>query len=68
MRCHLGVCLDTCHSALQFEDPLESLRAYRDEGIRISKIQLSAALGCTGAARRLGRRSSLSPNRSICIR
>jgi hypothetical protein len=48
MRCHLGVCLDTCHSALQFEDPLESLRAYRDEGIRISKIQLSAALAAQG--------------------
>ena len=44
MRCHLGVCLDTCHAALQFEDPLASLRAYRAEGIRISKIQISAAL------------------------
>ena len=44
MRCHLGVCLDTCHAALQFEDPLECLRAYRAEGIRISKIQISAAL------------------------
>jgi hypothetical protein len=48
MRCHLGVCLDTCHAALQFENPLESLRAYRGEGIRISKIQLSAALAAPG--------------------
>ncbi|MEQ1861343.1 MAG: metabolite traffic protein EboE [Chthoniobacteraceae bacterium] len=44
VRRHLGVCLDTCHVALQYEDPLEALRAYRAAGIRISKIQLSAAL------------------------
>jgi len=44
MRRHLGVCFDTCHSALQFEDLHESLQAYQAAGIRISKIQLSAAL------------------------
>ncbi len=44
MRRHLGVCFDTCHVALQYEDLAESLRAYRDAGIRISKVQLSAAL------------------------
>jgi len=41
---HLGVCFDTCHVALQFEEPADALRAYRDAGILISKIQLSAAL------------------------
>lgn len=44
VRRHLGVCFDTCHVALQFEDLAESLRAYQKEGIRISKVQLSAAL------------------------
>ena len=44
MRQHLGVCFDTCHVALQGEDLTESLRAYKAEGIRISKVQLSAAL------------------------
>ena len=44
IRRHLGVCFDTCHVALQGEDLTESLRAYQFEGIRISKIQLSAAL------------------------
>jgi hypothetical protein len=44
MRRHLGVCFDTCHVALQFEDLLEAWRAYRAAGIRISKVQLSAAL------------------------
>ena len=49
MRRHLGVCFDTCHVALQFEDPLEALRTYRREGIRVSKVQLSAALMTGGA-------------------
>jgi sugar phosphate isomerase/epimerase len=44
IRHHLGVCLDTCHVALQFEDPAESLRRYASEGIRVPKIQISSAL------------------------
>ena len=44
VRRHLGVCLDTCHVALQFESPLDALRRYRAAGIRVSKIQISAAL------------------------
>jgi hypothetical protein len=44
MRRHLGVCFDTCHVALQFEEPADSLKAYLAEGIRISKVQLSSAL------------------------
>src|SRR5438876_11336987 len=35
LRRHIGVCFDTCHVALQFEDPLEALRTYRSEGLRI---------------------------------
>jgi hypothetical protein len=48
LRRHLGVCFDTCHVALQFENPYDALKAYRDAGIRISKIQLSAALAGPG--------------------
>jgi sugar phosphate isomerase/epimerase len=44
IRHHLGVCLDTCHVALQFEDPGECLRRYEAEGIRVPKIQISSAL------------------------
>lgn len=40
----IGVCLDTCHAALAFEDPLDALTAYRAAGVRVAKIQLSAAL------------------------
>ena len=44
IRHHLGVCLDTCHTALQFEEPGESLRRYEAAGIRVPKIQISSAL------------------------
>ncbi len=44
LRRHLGICFDTCHVALQYEDLHASLLAYRDAGIRISKVQISAAL------------------------
>ncbi|TAN35981.1 MAG: sugar phosphate isomerase [Verrucomicrobia bacterium] len=48
VRRHLGVCLDTCHAAVQFESPLMALRRYRAAGIHVSKIQLSAALDVKG--------------------
>jgi hypothetical protein len=44
IRHHLGVCLDTCHAALQFENPAESLCQYESAGIRVPKIQISSAL------------------------
>ncbi len=40
----LGVCFDTCHMSLQFEDLKKSVSDLVAHGIRISKIQLSAAL------------------------
>jgi hypothetical protein len=46
LRRHIGVCFDTCHVAMQFEDPLEALQTYTRHGIRISKVQVSAALEC----------------------
>lgn len=50
LRRHIGVCLDTCHVALQFENPAEAVRAYQRAGIRISKVQLSAALAAKPSA------------------
>jgi hypothetical protein len=44
LRRHVGVCFDTCHVAVQFEDVAESFCRYRSAGILISKVQLSAAL------------------------
>ena len=46
LRNHLGVCFDTCHIALQYEDLSESLKSLRTADILISKIQLSAAIRC----------------------
>jgi len=44
IRHHVGVCLDTCHAALQFEEPAEVLRQYEAASIRVPKIQISSAL------------------------
>ncbi len=40
----LGINYDTCHFAVEFEDCRESLDAFRDAGLRISKVHLSNAL------------------------
>lgn len=44
VRRHLGVCFDTCHLALQFEDLVEAWKKLKSAGIRISKVQVSNAL------------------------
>lgn len=44
IRRHLGICLDTCHAAVEFETPLESLASLNSAGIRIAKVQASAGL------------------------
>jgi sugar phosphate isomerase/epimerase len=41
---HLGVNYDTCHFALQFEEPADAITRLRHHGIRLSKIHLSNAL------------------------
>ncbi|MEM6290036.1 MAG: metabolite traffic protein EboE [Myxococcota bacterium] len=44
LRTHLGVCLDTCHAAIEFEDPLEAPARLKDAGIRLGKVQVTAGL------------------------
>jgi sugar phosphate isomerase/epimerase len=44
VRRHLGICLDTCHAAVEFEDANESLDLLEKAGIVIGKIQLSSGL------------------------
>ena len=41
---HLGVNYDTCHLAVEFEEPAEVLKRFKDHRIRISKLHLSSAL------------------------
>lgn len=41
---HVGVCLDTCHLAVSFADPAAAVARIADAGIRVVKVQASAAL------------------------
>jgi sugar phosphate isomerase/epimerase len=40
----LGVCLDTCHLAVQFEDPAEALQRLATAGVPVVKVQASCAI------------------------
>jgi hypothetical protein len=41
---HLGVNYDTCHLAVEYEDPLEAIERFRQHQIKLSKVHLSSAL------------------------
>jgi sugar phosphate isomerase/epimerase len=44
LRDHLGVCLDLCHAAVEFEDPETCFAALGGAGIGVAKIQVTAGL------------------------
>ena len=44
VRRHLGVCLDACHVAVEFEEPATALRALDFAGVPVLKVQLAAAI------------------------
>ncbi len=44
VRRHINLCYDVCHFALAFEEPAEAFQRLKKAGVRIGKIQLSAAL------------------------
>jgi sugar phosphate isomerase/epimerase len=41
---HIGLCLDTCHLAVSFADPAETIASVHAAGLRVVKVQVSAAL------------------------
>ena len=41
---HIRVCYDTCHFAVEYEDPTSVFKQFQAAGIQIGKIQISAAL------------------------
>jgi sugar phosphate isomerase/epimerase len=43
-RRHVGICLDACHAAVEFEDARAAIAALRAAGIAIAKVQISAGL------------------------
>ncbi|HVR61081.1 MAG TPA: metabolite traffic protein EboE [Polyangia bacterium] len=47
LRRHLGVCLDACHAAVEFETPAQALAALDAVGVRVLKVQVSAGLRVT---------------------
>nr|WP_299382276.1 metabolite traffic protein EboE [Allomuricauda sp.] len=51
---HLQVCYDVCHFSLAYEEPKEVMAQFQEHGIKVGKIQISAAL-----------KSRRSPNVSI---
>jgi sugar phosphate isomerase/epimerase len=41
---HIGLCLDTCHMAVEFEDPAVAFDAVRAAGVRVAKVQVTSAI------------------------
>lgn len=44
LKRHIQVCFDTCHVALEYEDPVDSIRKFQQADIGIGKVQISSAL------------------------
>jgi len=44
LRRHVGVCYDTAHAAVAFEDPAEGLAYLARAGVRVGKVHLSSAM------------------------
>ncbi|MGD1894158.1 MAG: metabolite traffic protein EboE [Cyclobacteriaceae bacterium] len=44
IKTHIQLCYDVCHFAVVYEKPQDTFRRWQEEGIRIGKIQISAAL------------------------
>ena len=53
LRRHIGVCFDACHQAVLWEDVPASFRAFLDASVRVSKVQISAAVEAPPAPDRL---------------
>ncbi|GAB1544983.1 metabolite traffic protein EboE [Scytonema sp. NUACC21] len=41
---HVRICYDTCHFAVEYENPIEVFQQFQAAGIQVGKIQISAAL------------------------
>jgi hypothetical protein len=59
LRDHLALCFDTCHLAVAFEEPADSLAALAAAGVPLGKMQLSSALAVAAPASHAGRAALL---------
>src|SRR5262249_37680650 len=41
---HIRVCFDTCHFAVEYEDPVAAIERFSKAGIGIGRVQISSAL------------------------
>jgi len=48
LRTYIGMCLDTAHAAVEFEDPLACLEMLRASQVRLAKVQISSAIEADG--------------------
>ena len=44
LREHISICYDTCHFSVVYENPVQVFRQFKQAGISIGKIQISAAI------------------------
>ncbi|MBN7809829.1 metabolite traffic protein EboE [Algoriphagus sp. H41] len=44
IKTHIQVCYDVCHFAIVYEEPAETFAKFEAAGLRVGKIQISAAL------------------------
>ncbi|HOF18754.1 MAG TPA: metabolite traffic protein EboE [Phycisphaerae bacterium] len=58
LRERVGVCLDTAHAAVEFEDPAEALARYAAAGVRVAKVQVSSAIEARATDEALSRLES----------
>ena len=54
---YIGLCVDTCHLAVSFADPAEAVRGVEAAGLRVVKIQASAALHVSAPSGNSARRA-----------
>jgi sugar phosphate isomerase/epimerase len=54
---HIGICLDTCHLAVSFADPVEAVEEIHRSGLSVVKVQASAALEVASPGTEEGRRA-----------
>ncbi len=52
LRRHLGICLDACHAAVEYEDPEQTLADLQSSGVSVFKLQVSAGLRMSQPTRR----------------
>ncbi|KFF08901.1 metabolite traffic protein EboE [Flavobacterium hydatis] len=50
IRNHIQLCYDVCHFAIGFEESEDVIKKMEKHGLKIGKLQISAALKCTASA------------------